>query len=210
MRYMRIEKYMKGYVHGALRLRLVYAPTLRLACDQAYCRDIGFTPVFSCACCNRKTKLARMAMNSAAQMNMGPHMLSAVSCMLRVRCLDCLPKPSGLRVEMRVSRFWKMAQPYTRIPAELHVGATADPSSRVTHMPAYASANHRAGESRAPKSRPEAIVERRRPMDRYEMYVRSFANHTFDSTLTGVGTLSDSIRCCSGRRAAVTHLAHGP
>jgi len=30
-------------------------------------------------------------------------------------------------------------------------------------------------------------------MDRYEMYVRSFANQTFDSTLTGVGTLSASV-----------------
>jgi len=121
MRYMRKEKCMNRY--GPLRH--VYEPTLRLACDQAYCSDIGLTPVFSCACCKRKMKLARMAMNSAAQMNIGPHMLSAVSHLARVRCEGYTPKPSGLRVDMSVKRFWKMAQPYTRIPAELWVSFTS-------------------------------------------------------------------------------------
>jgi hypothetical protein len=36
------------------------------------------------------------------------------------------------------------------------------------------------------------MVESRSPMDRYEMKVRSFANHTLASTLTGVRTFSAS------------------
>lgn len=59
-----------------------------------------------------------------------------------------------------------------------------------TYMTAYPRAKYRADESLAPNKRPDAIVESSTPMDRYEMNVRSFANQTFASTLTGVGTFS--------------------
>jgi hypothetical protein len=57
-----------------------------------------------------------------------------------------------------------------------------------THMTAYANANHLAGESLAPNNSPEAMVDNKTPMERYEMKVRSLANHTLASTLTGVST----------------------
>lgn len=60
-------------------------------------------------------------------------------------------------------------------------------------MMAYARAKKRADESLAPNSRLDAMVERRRPIDRYETKVLSFANHTLASTLTGVGIFSVSI-----------------
>ena len=72
-------------------------------------------------------------------------------------------------------------------------------------MAAYTSAKYLAKWSLAPKSRPEAIVESNRPMERYDIKVLSLANQTLASTLTGVGIFSSPF---SDELYDVTHLAH--
>lgn len=63
-----------------------------------------------------------------------------------------------------------------------------------THMIAYANANQRDAESWPAYSSEVAIVDSRRPMERYEMNVRSLANQTLDSTFTGVAFFSVVVR----------------
>jgi len=63
--------------------------------------------------------------------------------------------------------------------------------------------------SLAPNKRPDEMVDRSRPIERYEIYVRSFANHTFASTLTGVAIFSDMsaiLPGCSARNSLLGTL----
>ncbi len=56
-----------------------------------------------------------------------------------------------------------MAQPYMRMPAEL---IFSEYHGHCTHTRAYIRAKYLATESLAPKSRPEAIVDKSRPIER--------------------------------------------
>lgn len=63
----------------------------------------------------------------------------------------------------------------------------------MTYTPAYPIAKYRAAPSLAPNNRPEEMVDSKSPMERYEMYVLSLANHTLASTLTGVAIFSSIV-----------------
>ena len=112
-----------------------------------------------------------------------------------------IPNDPASLAEIMVSRRWYRTYPYTSTAADLYFisgppasngGGLGRKESEMgkTYTKAYPMAKYLAAPSLAPKSKPEDIVDNRRPIERYEMKVRSFANQTLASTLTGVAIFS--------------------